>query len=180
MVKYKYMGKEYTSLTDAYNAVRKSYAQLFAMPSTNQEWLDLGVTCEVEDPSISLETEKSIKKKELENAFKIIRNSSSLYVNSSFGFPINANETAIINIIGLINELEVSGKETAVFRDFNNEFHEVTKDHLKQMQAEIARSGSAYYLLKWQYEESISNATTVKQVKDIQINFPNTIAINNE
>ena len=44
------------------------------------------------------------------------------------------------------------------------------------MQAEIARSGSAYYLLKWQYEESISNATTVKQVKDIQINFPNTIS----
>ena len=76
----------------------------------------------------------------------------------------------------MINELEVSGKETAVFRDFNNEFHEVNKDHLKQMQAEIARSGSAYYLLKWQYEESISNATTVKQVKDIQINFPNTIS----
>ena len=49
--------------------------------------------------------------------------------------------------------MEVSGKETVVFRDFNNEFHEVNKDHLKQMQAEIARSGSAYYLLKWQYEE---------------------------
>lgn len=176
MIIYKYDNKEYTSLTDLYKALRENNIQIFGIPTTEEEWLSYGVTYEVEDPSISLEVEKNIKKGILEQAFKEIRDSSNIYVNSSYGFPINANETSIINIIGLINELEVSGKETVVFRDFNNEFHEVNKDHLKQMQAEIARSGSAYYLLKWQYEESISNATTIKQVKDIQINFPNTIA----
>lgn len=174
---YKYNGKSYNSLSDVYNALRENSTQVFAMPATEEQWLAYGVTYEVEDPAVSLETEKSLKKQQLENLFKQTRASSDIYVTSSLGFPVNANETAIINIIGLINELEVSGKETVVFRDFNNEFHEVTKDNLKQMQAEIAREGSAFYLLKWQYEENISNATTVKQVKDIQISFPNTIPL---
>lgn len=176
MIKYKYNDKEYFSLSDVFSALKQD-VQIFAMPTTEEQWLAYGVTYEVEDPAILLEVEKSLKKQQLENLFKQTRASSDIYVTSSLGFPINANETAIINIIGLINELEVSGKETVVFRDFNNEFHEVTKDNLKQMQAEIAREGSAFYYLKWQYEESISNATTVKQVKDIQISFPNNIPL---
>lgn len=148
MIIYKYDNKEYTSLTDLYKALRENNIQIFGIPATEEEWLSYGVTYEVEDPSISLEVEKNIKKGILEQAFKEIRNSSNIYVNSSYGFPINANETSIINIIGLINELEVSGKETVVFRDFNNEFHEVNKDLKTNASLKLLESGSAYYSFK--------------------------------
>ena len=107
MIIYKYDNKEYTSLTDLYKVLRENNIQIFGIPATEEEWLSYGVTYEVEDPSISLEVEKNIKKGILEQAFKEIRNSSNIYVNSSYGFPINTNETSIINIIGLINELEI-------------------------------------------------------------------------
>lgn len=180
MIKYSYNGKEYFSLNDVYNAVRKDNVNIFGMPSSQEAWQELGVTCIVEDPSVSLEVEKNKKKQEIETSFLAIRNSSKIYVDSSLGFPVNANETAIINIMGLLAEMNILGTTTTSFRDFDNNFHDLTKENLEYLQAEIAKEGTAFYALKWKYEKDLEEATTIKQVKDIIIAFPQTIPLYEE
>lgn len=51
---------------------------------------------------------------------------------ASLGFPANANETAIINVMGLINKLQVSGQEKTTFRAYDNQFYELTLDEFEK------------------------------------------------
>lgn len=171
---YVYQNKEYNTLAEVYKDIKSSIGA-FPMPSSFEGWEALGVS--KYDPYATLESAKQTKKKEIETTFNKVRNSSHIYVQSSLGFPANANETAIINVMGLINKLQVSGQEKTTFRAYDNQFYELTLDNLKKLQAEIADEGTAFYLLKWQYEQSLEQATSIEEVKALTITFPNTIAL---
>lgn len=97
--------------------------------------------------------------------------SETAHCMSSVGFEIDANETANRDINGLIVVMEARGKETELFRAYDNTFHEVTLDDLKTMLVEISEHGQKLYARKWQLEVSIQAATTAEELDDITITF---------
>lgn len=99
------------------------------------------------------------------------RASETAHRKSSVGFEIDANETANRDINGLIVVMEARGKETELFRAYDNTFHEVTLDNLKTMLVEISEHGQKLYARKWQLEISIQAATTAEELDAITITF---------
>ncbi len=97
--------------------------------------------------------------------------SETAHCMSSVGFEIDANETANRDINGLIVVMEARGKETELFRAYDNTFHEVTLDDLKTMLVEISEHGQKLYARKWQLEVSIQAATTAEELDAITITF---------
>ena len=97
--------------------------------------------------------------------------SETAHCMSSVGFEIDANETANRDINGLIVVMEARGKETELFRAYDNTFHEVTLEDLKTMLVEISEHGQKLYARKWQLEVSIQAATTAEELDAITITF---------
>ena len=120
-------------------------------------------------PEVSLEEAKVEKLEALKAAF--LTASETAHCMSSVGFEIDANETANRDINGLIVVMEARGKETELFRAYDNTFHEVTLDDLKTMLVEISEHGQKLYARKWQLEVSIQAATTAEELDAITITF---------
>ena len=120
-------------------------------------------------PEVSLEEAKVEKLGALKAAF--LTASETAHCMSSVGFEIDANETANRDINGLIVVMEARGKETELFRAYDNTFHEVTLDDLKTMLVEISEHGQKLYARKWQLEVSIQAATTAEELDAITITF---------
>ena len=120
-------------------------------------------------PEVSLEEAKAEKLEAVKTAF--LAASETAHCKSSVGFEIDANETANRDINGLIVVMEARGKETELFRAYDNTFHEVTLDDLKTMLVEISEHGQKLYARKWQLEVSIQAATTAEELDAITITF---------
>ena len=120
-------------------------------------------------PEVSLEEAKAEKLEAVRTAF--LSASETAHCMSSVGFEIDANETANRDINGLIVVMEARGKETELFRAYDNTFHEVTLDDLKTMLVEISEHGQKLYARKWQLEVSIQAATTAEELDAITITF---------
>ena len=121
---------------------------------------------------VSVPTLDELKQNKLEavkTAF--LAASEEAHCTSSVGFEIDANETANRDINGLIVVMEARGKETELFRAYDNTFHEVTLDDLKTMLVEISEHGQKLYARKWQLEVSIQAATTAEELDAITITF---------
>lgn len=97
--------------------------------------------------------------------------SETAHCMSSVGFEIDANETANRDINGLIVVMEARGKESELFRAYDNTFHEVALDDLKTMLVEISEHGQKLYARKWQLEVSIQAATTAEELDAITVTF---------
>ena len=124
---------------------------------------------------VDLERVKSIKKERISNSFDKVYDSKNLKVLSSLGFEINANSVANTNIDGLIKVLKKTGVESVLFRAFNNELHNVTLEDLETMQMEIIMNGQALYAKKWELENIIDKASSIKELLEIDDNFSNVI-----
>lgn len=120
-------------------------------------------------PEVSLEEAKAEKLEAVKTAF--LAASETAHCMSSVGFEIDANETANRDINGLIVVMEARGKETELFRAYDNTFHEVTLDDLKTMLVEISEHGQKLYARKWQLEVSIQAATTAEELDAITNTF---------
>ena len=120
-------------------------------------------------PEVSFEEAKAEKLEAVKTAF--LAASETAHCMSSVGFEIDANETANRDINGLIVVMEARGKETELFRAYDNTFHEVTLDDLKTMLVEISEHGQKLYARKWQLEVSIQAATTAEELDAITITF---------
>ena len=120
-------------------------------------------------PEVSLEEAKTEKLEAVKTAF--LAASETAHCMSSVGFEIDANETANRDINGLIVVMQARGKETELFRAYDNTFHEVTLDDLKTMLVEISEHGQKLYARKWQLEVSIQAATTAEELDAITITF---------
>ena len=125
---------------------------------------------EIEEFVRDLETERANKLSELSTAFEDA--SETAHLTSSLGFEIDANETANRDIEGLT--LVMSDIDTTLFCDYNNQFHEVTREQLETMRKEIVANSQRLYQIKWQYRSLIEAATTVDELDAITIRFDKT------
>lgn len=118
-------------------------------------------------PEKTLEEVKAVKLSELNTAFTSA--SETAHCMSSAGFEINADEIANRNIEGLV--LVLNEGESTLFRDWDNRFHEVTKEQLETMRKEIVVNSQRLYQTKWQIEAGIEAAETVDELDAIDIVF---------
>ena len=116
-------------------------------------------------PEKTLEEARAAKLTELNAAFTAA--SENAHCQSSAGFEIDANETANRNIEGLV--LVLKPEESTLFRDWDNRFHEVTKEQLETMRKEIVVNSQRLYQTKWQIEAAIEAAETVGELDAIVI-----------
>lgn len=119
----------------------------------------------------SLPKVKERKLQELSSCLSAARKDSTASIDSSVGFPVNADDTSNTNIAGLISYLETTGTETTNFMGFDNALHTVDLDDLKTMQVELSVWGQALYAYKWQVREQINAAENKEAVDGIVIDF---------
>lgn len=179
MKKYIYKENEYTSLYSLRDAVWKQDHIVFSTPSTKEGWAKYGITVEeIVPPELSLEELKERALKELNSNFSQARSSKRIYVDSSLGFPVNAGETAVIDVMMLTQQAQDQNEDyTVMFRAFDDTFHQVNLAQLKVLQNEIATEGSLFYQHKWNIQKQIDEATTKEELRSIDLTFPDTISL---
>lgn len=124
---------------------------------------------------MELDKVKSIKKERLSSTFEESYDSKKLHLMSSLGFEINANSVANTNIEGLLKVIKKTGVDNVLFRDFNNEMHEVSLEDLETMQLEIIMNGQKLYAKKWEIESSIEDAHSIEELLKINDDFNSVI-----
>ena len=108
---------------------------------------------------------KELKLAELATAFE--KASANAGCQSSLGFEINADEIANRNIEGLTLVLQPG--ESALFRAYDNSFHNVTREQLETMRREIVKNSQWLYQAKWTLETQIRTAETVEALEAIMV-----------
>ena len=91
------------------------------------------------------------------------------HMTCSFGVEIDANNDALRNVGNLLLVMGEEDKE--MFCDYNNNFHELTKQQVEQIQAEIIGYIRGLYAQKWSYRGQINTLTSAEEVNSIVIEF---------
>ena len=91
------------------------------------------------------------------------------HMTCSFGVEIDANNDALRNVGNLLLVMGAEDKE--MFCDYNNNFHELTKQQVEKIQAEIIGHIRGLYAQKWAYRGQINTLTTAEEVNSIVIEF---------
>lgn len=91
------------------------------------------------------------------------------HMTCSFGVEIDANNDALRNVGNLLLVMGAEDKE--MFCDYNNQFHELTKQQVEKIQAEIIGHIRGLYAQKWSYRGQINTLTTADEVNSIVIEF---------
>lgn len=87
----------------------------------------------------------------------------------SFGVDIDANDDSLRNIGNLLLVMGEDDKE--MFCDYNNQFHELTKQQIEQIQAEIIGHIRGLYAQKWSYRDKINTLTNAEEINSMVIEF---------
>ena len=139
---------------------------------------------EMGDCLLSLEELKAKKLQELKSAsdaFEVNLN-SDMIIQSSIGYPMNADRRSQQNIQGMIAMADAQvaagavvqnedGSVTVPYRCGDNTTRNLTIDQLKTAYMEMLVNGQNLYKLKWQYEQAINNAQTKEELSTIDLNF---------
>ncbi len=91
------------------------------------------------------------------------------HMTCSFGVEIDANNDALRNIGNLLLVMGPEDKE--MFCDYNNQFHELTKQQIEKIQKEIVGHIRSLYSQKWSCREQINTLTTAEEIDSIVIEF---------
>lgn len=91
------------------------------------------------------------------------------HMTCSFGVEIDANNGALRNVGNLLLVMGPEDKE--MFCDYNNQFHELTKQQIEKVQSEIIGYIRSLYSKKWSYREQINTLTTAEEIDSIVIEF---------
>lgn len=83
----------------------------------------------------------------------------TMYLTSSVGFKINADHKSQDNIRGLI-----ALNTATAFKDFDNQFHQVSVDDLNTMLTECYVNGSSLYQQKFEYESRVDAAKSAEDL----------------
>lgn len=142
------------------------------------EWCNEQGTATIEDkgdyyecvaiPETPLGELKIIKLQELESKYLHWRTDDAVVV-SSLGFTADSDERANTDVIGLITAF--GGNETVMFRDADNQYHQLTLDQLKILQKEIIQNGQYSYQQKWGFESQVNSAESKEALDAIVIEF---------
>ena len=87
----------------------------------------------------------------------------------SFGVDIDANDDSLRNIGNLLLVMGEDDKE--MFCDYNNQFHELTKQQIEKIQAEIIGHIRGLYSQKWSYRDKINTLTNAEEINSMVIEF---------
>lgn len=118
-----------------------------------------------------LEEIKNIRYKQIEERFNKI--STTAYITSSYGFRVDANEVANRNVEGLLKVMKADNEETVLFKDYDNNFHNVTLEELEKIQLEIIKNGQNLYKQKWNFISDIASMTKELEVIAYNISYKN-------
>lgn len=173
-IRYKYQDNVYNSLDEIREHIWQTNHIVFGKADTVEEFADWSytVTKEEYDPMDEMELEALRKyvNQAKEIAFNEYSTSKYTYIDSSLGFPVNANDVANRNIEACIlqvtkqaNTLTEEGKMP--FNCFDNEIRPLSKEELETIQLEVSENGTRAYGVKWVYETQIQAATTNAQLK---------------
>lgn len=123
-----------------------------------------------EIPEKTLEEVKAEKLEELAQVTALFENNlnKDMYFTSSLGFRVNGDRRTRSNIEDL---LKFSPAFPVQYRDYDNIFQKVTKDHLETMLQEHITNGLNLYQQKFAYEAQINACTTKEEVEAIKIEF---------
>lgn len=139
-------------------------------PSVVSLFASKGVALEVVKPKVPVKTldqAKAEKSAALKDAFRRALENGRL--TSSLGFDVNADETALRNLDGLVATMEDDGAATVAFCDFHNRFHDVSLDDVKTLRRDVARHTQALYQKKWALRHAIEQAETVEELDAIDV-----------
>ena len=122
---------------------------------------------EVLEPEAMLYYTRKNKLAELEQKFNYMLENG--HMTCSFGVEIDANNDALRNVGNLLLIMGAEDKE--MFCDYNNQFHELTKQQVEKIQAEIIGHIRGLYAQKWSCREQINTLTTAEEIDNIVIEF---------
>ncbi len=138
---------------------------IFDKEITSEEWAKSSFSAHVVDGVIvlgkSLELMKIEKLLEVKQAFS--QEQESGHMSSSLGFEIDATRRSKDDIESLLYVDEFPVR----FRDYDNNFHELSKEQTQSLKREIIAYGLASYQKKWELEEAIKNATTIEEIEAV-------------
>lgn len=142
------------------------------------KWCNENKTAEMQDkgdyyecvaiPEPTLEERKKAKLADLESLYLQWRTDDAVVV-SSLGFTADSDERANTDVIGLITAF--GDNETVMFRDADNQYHQLTLDQLKILQKEIIQNGQYSYQQKWGFESQVNSAESKEALDAILIEF---------
>lgn len=121
-------------------------------------------------PPATVEEARELKLEELARVTALFENNlnKDMYFTSSLGFRVNGDRRTRSNIEDLIR---FSPAFPVQYRDYDNIFQKVTKDHLETMLQEHITNGFNLYQQKFSYESQIQECTTIEEVNAIKIEF---------
>ena len=117
-----------------------------------------------------LKKAKIAKLEELAQVTALFENNlnKDMYFTSSLGFRVNGDRRTRSNIEDLIR---FSPAFPVQYRDYDNIFQKVTKDHLETMLQEHITNGLNLYQQKFSYESQIDECQNIEEVEAIKIKF---------
>lgn len=178
-IKYKYNNQEYFSLKQLRDAIYITENKLYGNPKTQEEFTELGLEVKVIefDPldDLTVEQLKENCQVAMNAAFTEYRNSSKTYIDSSLGFPVNADEVAYQNIDGCLlqaqqGSVSLDSEGRVAFTDFNDNLQMLTAAQLTQLKLEVSENGSRAYGVKWTYRQQIDSMSDKEQLKELYKN----------
>lgn len=120
---------------------------------------------------VRLSTLKSRKLKQISEISESFQNYNckDMYVTSSLGFTINADQCSQVNIETLISML--NDTDTTTFKIYDNTFKSLTKAELQTLLAECKKNGLALYQTKFALQLAVNSASTKEELEKIEIKF---------
>lgn len=97
-------------------------------------------------------------------------NCSSMYVTTSLGFKINADQCSIKNMETLISLLP-DDETTTSYKIYDNTFKDVNRVQLAVMKSQAEQNGLALYQQKFALQAKINACTTKEELNAIEIVF---------
>jgi hypothetical protein len=95
----------------------------------------------------------------------------SMFITSSVGgYRFNADIRSQTNMQALISQLS-DDTTTVLYRDYDNEFRQLTRVDLNTLYNEAITNGSNLYQIKWSLQAQIGACTTIEEVQSIDIKF---------
>lgn len=121
--------------------------------------------------TVPLDTLKSRKLSELATESEKYQawNCKDMYITSSLGFAVNADQCSQNNMQVLIGMM--SDTDTAAFKIYDNSFKQLTRANLETLLKESNANGLALYQQKWELQAAINAAESKDELDKIEIKF---------
>ena len=94
---------------------------------------------------------------------------ADMFVTSSLGYKINADIRSQTNMQGLIDMM--SETDTATYKDYENQFHSVSRAELETMKSEALQNGANLYQQKFRQEAQLAACTSIAELAALKFEF---------